>query len=308
MKKFLLIDGYNVVFRAFYAYPPLNSLDLKPASVIYGFIAILLQLITEYQPDYLMIAFDKGKTFRHKKDEKYKAQRKETPEEITYQVPILLKILEELGVKVVTYENYEADDILASYAKKYASSDLEVLVFSGDNDMLQIVNDENVFVISPNKKRREKLGKKEVIIKYGITPEQIPDYKALVGDSSDNLMGVKGIGPKTASKLLVENQDLDGVYKNLKSLKENLQEKLNLDKESAYHCKEMAKLVDDLKLQNLEDFFYDGFFLEGILSLEKLGFKALINRLKRYLKKISLEEDYLEVFVEKKEVEQLKLF
>ena len=204
MSKLVLIDGHAVLFRAFHAYPPLTTSRGELVNAVYGFASILLNVIGELKPEYIVVTFDRDKpTFRHTEYVTYKAQREPMPTELKDQQERVEEVVKVLNIPIFAVEGYEADDVIGTLARQANELD-QVVIVTGDKDALQLVDHERVVVHMPGRGRipakvyDEKLVEKE----YGLTPEQIPDYKGLSGDASDNIAGVKGIGPKTAIQLL----------------------------------------------------------------------------------------------------------
>ncbi|WP_036437930.1 5'-3' exonuclease [Mycoplasmopsis gallinarum] len=252
--KFLLVDGNFLMFQSFYAsYNPytMNSLMKSPEGIytngVHVFLLSLTKLIDFIKPDYLFVAFDaQGKTKRHENYEGYKAGRTKAPEIIFEQFNLIKQILTGLNVKWFEQIGDEADDLIATLAQ---NKNTENYIFSKDKDLLQLVN-ENTSVISHNKKTGEfeliNLDNFKNLI--GILPYQIPDFKGLAGDSSDNLKGVEGIGEKTAIKLLNEYETLENLYNSIDLIKGKTKEKLLLDKESAFFCKSLAILNRNVQM------------------------------------------------------------
>jgi DNA polymerase-1 len=242
-EKLYIIDGMAQIYRAHFAMinNPLTTNDGRHTSVIYGFLNILFKIIKEEKPDYLAIAMDsKSKTFRHKLYDDYKANRKKMPEEISYQIPIFKEIINFLGIKMIECPGYEADDIMGTVCKIAETNGLESYIVSGDKDMLQMGND-NIIVYSPGNRFKPTIRYKqeEVKNKMGVYPDRVVDLLSLIGDSSDNIPGVKGVGPKTAVKLLEQFGSVEKIISNsddiknerIKNLiKENL-DSLNLSNE-----------------------------------------------------------------------------
>lgn len=280
MKKVALVDGSSYIYRAFYALPPLKSPDGKPTGAIYGFIRMLSKLINDINPDYIAVIFDKaGKTFRHKEYKEYKATRKETPDELKIQIPEIKKIIRLFGIKVLEKEGYEADDIIATLAKKAKDKNYQVYIITPDKDMMQLVN-KNVFVFNPVS---EKLFDKEAIKeKYGVYPEQFIDYLSIIGDNIDNIQGVKGVGPKTASKLLNEYKNLEGIFENLDNLREKLKNAFLEAKESLKINRFLIKLDDNTPLDiDIKDLEKEKTNWEDLIKeFETLGFKSLLKEIK----------------------------
>ncbi len=257
MEKFVIIDGNNLLFRAFYALPQLRNFDGEISNGVFGFANMLIKVIAEQKPDYIAVAFDKGKnTFRHKKYAEYKAQRKPTPSELIEQFPILKNMLKLMGVAVLEHDDIEADDIIGILTRKFETQNI---IVSADKDVLQLIN-EKTHVLSPKKGISETFlytldSLKETM---GISPLQIIDLKALMGDASDNIPGVAGVGEITAKNLIEKYLSLEGVYNNIENEKGKLKEKLVNSKEDAFLSKELATIVVDYPLNvALEQFKYE---------------------------------------------------
>ncbi len=278
MKKLMLIDGSSYVYRAFYALPPLRSPSGEPTGAIYGFVRMIASLIKEFNPDYISVVFDlPSKTFKQEKVESYKATRKETPNDLRIQVPKIKEILRLWGIKILEMEGYEADDIISTLTKRFKNK-YEIIIVSPDKDMLQLI-DTNVKVFNPMQNviyDTEKLKEK-----YGIFPNQFVDFQIMVGDSIDNIKGIKGIGKKTAVKLLNEFGSLDNIYKNLDNLKEKLKKGFEEAKEYIDESKFLLKLKDDINLDiSIEDLKKNKSDLERLKTVfENLGFKTLLKSL-----------------------------
>ncbi len=275
MKKIVLVDGSSYVYRAFYALPPLTSPKGEPTGAIYGFIRMIAKLMNELKPEYIAVAFDHpGKTFRHKEFKEYKATRKETPDELKSQIPKIKKILKLWGIKVLEIPGYEADDLIATLAKKAEEKGFEVIIVTPDKDMLQLVN-QNIKVLNPINEYL--FDREKVKEKYGIYPEQFVDYLSLIGDTVDNIIGVHGVGPKTAQKLLEKFQNIEGIYENLDQLKEKLKNAFEEAKERVQLNKKLIKLKTDapidLDIEDLKKGKTDIVKLKQIF--DELGFKSL---------------------------------
>ena len=293
MKKVVLIDGNNLIFRSYYATAYrgeilTNSKGL-PTNAVYAYIQMLLKIIAEEKPSHIMVAFDKGKTFRHESYDDYKGGRNETPKELKEQIPYAKKVTRAMGITVEEIENYEADDIIGTYSKKI---DEEVLVVSSDRDLLQLISP-NVKMKLLKMKDHVYYDEKSFYEDYGIKPIEIIDLKALMGDSSDNIKGVAGIGEKTALKLIKEYHTIDNLYKNIDDLKGKVKENLLNDKESAYKSLELATIYLDVPIEvNLEKIAYKGSNEEELNSLLKeLEFNSLINKMsiKKSEEKLDIE-------------------
>lgn len=293
MKKVVLIDGNNLIFRSYYATAYrgeilTNSKGL-PTNAVYAYIQMLLKIIAEEKPSHIMVAFDKGKTFRHESYDDYKGGRSETPKELKEQIPYAKKVTRAMGITVEEIENYEADDIIGTYSKKI---DEEVLVVSSDRDLLQLISP-NVKMKLLKMKDYVYYDEKSFYEDYGIKPIEIIDLKALMGDSSDNIKGVAGIGEKTALKLIKEYHTIDNLYKNIDDLKGKVKENLLNDKENAYKSLELATIYLDVPIEvNLEKIAYKGSNEEELNSLLKeLEFNSLINKMsiKKSEEKLDIE-------------------
>jgi DNA polymerase-1 len=244
----VIVDGHSIAYRAFYKTPPLNNSKGFPTGVIHTFLNIIIKLQQTLKPNLLIVAFDsKGETERHKKLKEYKAERLPSPEDIILQVEELKNILPLMGVVVYAIEGYEADDIIYTLTQKVAKCE-KIVIVTRDKDIHQIVN-EDISIYDDSK--QEFIDREGVYKKFGVYPEQIPDYLALTGDSSDNIPGVKGIGPKNATLLLQQYGNLDNIYAHLNDLSPSVRTKLEEGKEMAYLSRELTKLciIDDLTLK-----------------------------------------------------------
>jgi len=247
LSKILLIDGNSILNRGYYALPLLTDKNGIYTNAILGFLNIFLKVIEEEQPDYLTVAFDvKAPTFRHKMYEAYKGTRKPMPEELRMQLPIIREVLSSMGVRIVEQAGFEADDLLGTLAKKSEAMGMEVVLLSGDRDLLQIASD-NIRISIPKtqggKTETHNYYAKDVIAEYGVTPSEFIDVKALQGDTSDNIPGVAKVGPKTATDLISKYHNLEGVYEHLeeitaKALHKNLEE----GRESAFMSRVLATI------------------------------------------------------------------
>ncbi|MFH1428607.1 MAG: 5'-3' exonuclease H3TH domain-containing protein [Candidatus Margulisiibacteriota bacterium] len=230
MSKLLLIDGHSLAYRAFYALPAtMKNKNGQQTNVIHGFVKMLMRLINDFQPDGLAIAFDtRVPTFRHIEYKEYKAHRPPSPPEFRSQVPLLIELLAELGVKALSVDGYEADDLLATLAVEGAANNMKVEIITGDKDILQLVK-KNISVMMPKKGLSEmtEYNDRNFIEQTGLTPLQFIDYKSMKGDPSDNIKGVEGIGDKTATQLLQTYGSIDELLNNdLKDLSEKMRNKI----------------------------------------------------------------------------------
>ena len=307
MKKILVIDGNSILNRAFYGIRPLKTKDGLFTNAIYGMVTMVERYLSMCTPDYFAVAFDMKKpTFRHAFSADYKANRHGMPEELAMQLEPAKECLRAMGALVLTAEGFEADDILGTLAAMGEDADMMTYVATGDRDSLQLISDKTNVVLATN--TEPLLFDTEAFIeKYGVRPEQFVDVKALMGDSSDNIPGVPGIGEKTALKLIAEYGSLDGIYDNLESKKltKGTITKLADGKKSAYDSQFLARIKRDVPLGiTLDDFAYHGAHKEELRALfERFEFFALIKRLG--LEKEEVEE--IEITVKMVSADKLSL-
>lgn len=291
MKKILLIDGSSLIFRAFYAIRNLTTKDGVFVNGVYGFLNMYYKALELINPTHIFVAFDKGsKTFRHNEFVDYKGTRDNAPNEITYQFGILKDLLSSMNVNYLELDEYEADDIIGTIAKLAQKEGFEVDIFTGDRDYLQLVDD-NILVYLTKKGISEiKLMNTESILEeYDLSPKQLIDVKALQGDSSDNIPGVKGVGEKTALKLIQEYGNLENLYENIDNLKGKLKENLVNEKDKAYLSRYLGEIFLRVPIErNIEDFkIKDVNYNEYLKKLEKLEFNSIINKHFKDIKKES---------------------
>ncbi|PZW00599.1 5'-3' exonuclease [Metamycoplasma auris] len=253
--KLLIIDGTYLAYRSYFALNKSNVLLVNESGFstneVVLFFKTLFNLINEYHPTHLFIAFDaKEKTFRHQMYDLYKANRSKMEPSFYLQLDLIKEILSALKIRNIEKSGYEADDIIAKVCNMYTST--SKLIFSADQDLNQLI-DEKTSIIKKNKDSYFILNNLNFKDSYFIEPSQVIDYKAIIGDSSDNFMGIKGIGPKTASKLLSEYQNLDNIYANLDKIKDSWASKFIEYKEYAFRNKIIAKLVTDFDLENINE-------------------------------------------------------
>ncbi|NOS67019.1 MAG: hypothetical protein HOO67_01480 [Candidatus Peribacteraceae bacterium] len=251
MKHLVLVDGHHLMYRAFYAIPAtLKTSKGEQTNAVYGVASMLISLLKAEEPDSLVFCFDAGEeTFRHQENATYKEGRAETPDEFYAQIPRIINLIESFPIKHCSEARYEADDLLCAYAKAGEQAGMRVTIVTGDRDAFQLATD-NVRVAIPHKgyQAPEYLDPQAILAKYGVRPDQIASYKGLCGDASDNLPGVKGIGPKGAAKLLQQYGTLQGIYDHLDEITGSTKDKLAADRESAFFCERMATLVSDFPL------------------------------------------------------------
>ncbi|MGM9587117.1 MAG: DNA polymerase I [Candidatus Limivicinus sp.] len=282
----MILDGNSIVNRAFYGVRPLNAPDGTPTNAVYGFLAILQRLLDEQKPDALCVSFDlKAPTFRHKAYEGYKAQRKAMPEELALQMPVLKEVLDKMGIRRYELEGYEADDILGTASRICERAGWNCTIVTGDKDSLQLISEKTTVC---NVKTR--MGQTETILytperfreEYGFSPEKMVDLKALMGDSSDNIPGVPGVGEKTAMDLVQRYGGIEEIYKDLSALdiKEGVRKKLAAGEESARKSYWLATILCDVPLRfQPEDNLWDRDYQPGLYELfKKLGFHKFIEK------------------------------
>jgi len=298
MKKLVLIDANAIIHKAFYALPDLTNRKGEQINAIYGFSSILLKIINDLKPDYIAAAYDlPGPTFRHKEYKDYKAKRIKKPDELIEQIPKTKEILKGFNILVLEKKSFEADDIIGTVAKQFTNRKIEILILTGDLDILQLI-DKNIKVYSLRRGMTDIFiyGKKEVKERYGLKPEQMIDYKGLRGDPSDNIPGVAGVGEKTACVLLKEFNTIENLYNKIGEITDEqiekhsfftpkLIEKLKENKEMAFFSKKLATIREDVPIKvKLEDLNWQKKFniKKAKQAFEQFHFKSLIKRLPGY--------------------------
>lgn len=288
MKKLLILDSNSILNRAFYGVRYLSAKDGTPTNAIYGFLNILLKLIKEQEPDYICAAFDvKAPTFRHKQYEGYKAQRKPMPEGLAAQMPLAKDVLRAMGVTILEKEGYEADDIIGTVARLCEESEISCFIATGDKDDLQLASDKTKVILTVTKS-----GYNETIIyddkavkeKYHVTPTEFIDVKALMGDPSDNIPGVKGVGEKTAMSLIEKHHSIEYIYENIDDigLKGAMLQKMKDGRKMAFMSKELATINRNTPIEfNAEECVFDGFENNGELYeiLKRLELNSIVKKL-----------------------------
>ena len=284
MKKVILVDGNNLMFRSYYATLYSGSMMTNkegfPTNALFGFVNMMNKIINEETPEYIMVAFDIGKTFRHEKYDYYKGKRDETPDDLKKQFPVAKKILNAMGIKYFELSGYEADDIIGTFAKKIDEEpDFIGTIISSDKDLLQLISDD-VDVKLLKQKDYIRMNKETFFNTYGLEPLRMVDLKSLMGDASDNIPGVKGIGEKTAIKLLQTYHTLDGVYENLDSIKGANHEKLVRDKELAYMSYDIATIYREVPIDtSFENIKYNREDTEELINIfNDLDFHSLLKK------------------------------
>lgn len=287
MSRLLLIDGNAILHRAYHAYPPtFTDKEGNPTNAIYGFFAMLLKLLDEVKPEYLVICFDKGApTFRMNMYAGYHENRPQMSDDLSPQVPRLHEAIDKIGIPHFGVEGYEADDLLGTLSVQAKEAGLETIIVTGDRDLLQLVNDK-VKILMPlvGITKTMLFDAQRVMEKYGVRPNQFVDYKALVGDQSDNYPGVTGIGPKTAASLLQRYGSFESLYEKIGELPPQIGEKLALDAEQAALAKKLATIQKDapvhLKVRECEVANFDK--KKFIHVFDEFGFASLTKRIEGY--------------------------
>ena len=290
MKKFVIIDTYALAHRSYHALPPLVSPEGILVNGVYGFMLVFLKMLQELKPDYLVATFDLAQpTFRHKEYKEYKAKRIKAPENFYEQIGMIKEILKIWGIPILEKESFEADDIIGTIAQKFQRKDLEIIILTGDLDTLQLVND-NIHVYTLRKGLQDRViyDVEAIKKKYGLSPVQLIDYKALKGDPSDNVVGVPGVGEKTALKLIKEFNNLDNLYlalqnqaPEIENLNSKLKERLIKNKDQAFFSRHLVAIEKgvDLNFQLEESAFKPPPEEQLTPLLQKLGFQSLIKRM-----------------------------
>ena len=272
MKKVILVDGNNLLFRSYFATAYSGNMMKNskgfPTNGLYGLVNMLNKIIREEKPEYMLVAFDKGKTFRHEKYLDYKGGRNETPDDLKKQFVVAKKLVPLMGIKCFEIDNYEADDIIGTYSKMaLIDPEFETTIVSSDKDLLQLINEETEVKLL-KQKDYIRMNEETFIDTYGIKPIRMIDLKGLMGDASDNIPGVKGIGEKTALKLLQEYDSLENVYDNIDNIKGATKQKLIDGKEYAFMSKDIATIYNEVPVTySLEELKYDGPDVNGLREM-----------------------------------------
>ncbi len=304
-KKLIIIDGNSIINRAFYALPQMNNKDGLNTNGIYGFTTMLFKLIDMYNPTHISVAFDKkSPTFRHLEYTAYKAGRKKMPDELREQFEPLKKLLDAFNINRLEIDGYEADDIIGTISKIAEDEGFKVYIVTGDKDAIQLAS-KNITTLITKKgvADMEEYDFDKVVEKYEMTPAQFIDLKGLMGDKSDNIPGVAGIGEKTGIKLIKEYQSIENILENIDNLKGSIKTKIEENKESAIMSKKLATIIRNVPIDfNMCDLEYGSYDEEKLLKeFEKLGFMSLVSKIIKEDIKSSLEIIKLENYEEFKE-------
>jgi len=282
MKKLIVIDSYSLIYKAYYAIREMRTTSNIPTNAIYGFTNMLIKIIKEQNPDYIYAAFDpKTPTFRHEANADYKATRQKMPDELVIQISYIKDIIDYLGITSVECDGYEADDLLGAYSKIAEEKELKCILITGDRDSFQLAGDNTtIYYAKRGVSDIVKVDPVYVYETYGLTPYQLIDLKALMGDKSDNISGISGIGEKTAQKLIADFKSLDGIYENINSISGKLHEKLIEGKADAYASRFLAEISKNAPVDT-ELIKYDGIANEEKLTelLSFLEMKSVLSKL-----------------------------
>ena len=304
MNTLLIIDGNAIMHRAYHALPPFKAEDGTPTNVVYGYISMLNKVLADFHPEYLVSCFDTPKpTFRNKLFKEYQSQRPKIENEFIVQIPLVKQALDAAGVERIEKDGFEADDLIGTITKIFETNNFRVIILTGDKDIFQLIT-ENVYVAAPQLglTNVKIFDKSEVEKKLEVLPNQIIDYKALIGDPADNYPGAKGIGPKTASKLIHQFETVDKIYENLEEVEsEKVKEILKKERKNVFLSKKLATIMTDVNI---------------VLDIEKLKFKYFNNELNNFLNKYQMDSLSRRIFkvkdvpkkAEEKKPDQIGLF
>ncbi len=297
--KLVIFDGNAIMYRAFFAIPPLTSKDGVQINALYGLVSMLINIVENLKPTHIIFCFDeKERTFRQDLLPTYQSQRPETPSELIPQFNMAREFLTSVNIPIYSKSGFEADDVIGTIATQFtvhSSQFTELVIITGDRDILQLVDDEkNVKLFMPiaGLSNGKIFAEKETVERMGVMPAQIPDYKALVGDPSDNYFGISGIGPKTAITLLSKYKTLKGIYEHINNIPDKLKEKLIEGKESAKLSYKLATIVRDVPIKfEIENSDKWDLVSSRVLNLfQDYGFKTLTARIKAQAKRIEDEK------------------
>ena len=310
MEKFVIIDGNSLINRAFYGLPMLRSLSGKPCNAVYGFTNMMLNVILNEKPKYFACVFDAGHhTFRNEIFAEYKGKRDKMPEDLAEQLPVMKALLEAMGIKTLERAEIEADDIIGTLTRKFEA---EFILISGDKDLLQLINDSTtVWLTQKGISSTLKVDRKVLKDEFNLTPSQVIDLKSIMGDSSDNIPGVHGIGKVGANQLIAEYGTLDNIYAHIDEIKTSLKNKLIEDKDMAYMSYKLATIKVDVDLDcELSDFEYNLPFNEKTyLIMQDLGFKSLLSRKELFSEKYEKDtSEYITLSARVVEIEDDEAF
>jgi len=286
-EKFLILDSNSILYRAYFALPKLTTKKGEVVNGVYGFLLVLFKLIKEIKPQYVAACFDfPAPTFRHKEFKEYKAQRPKMPDDLFSQIPKLKKVLNAFSISIFEKEGFEADDLIGTLID-LSPKDIEKIIVTGDFDTFQLIEKNvKVYLLQRGVKKAQIFNEEKAKEKFGgLKPDQIPDFKALVGDPSDNILGIEGVGPKTARMLLLKYKNIEGILRNIKQdseIKENLKEKILKNREKLFLNLKLAKIERKVELKfEFEKLRFGNYNEEKVKEiLEEFEFKSLAKRLK----------------------------
>ena len=283
MKTLLLIDGNAIMHRAYHALPPFKAADGTPTNVVYGYLSMLNKVVTDFKPDYLISCFDTPKpTFRNKLFKSYQIQRPKIDDDFIIQIPLVKQAVDAAGIERMEKDGFEADDLIGTITRIFETNKFRVVILTGDKDIFQLITD-NVFVAAPQLglANIKIFDRSEVEKKLDVSPNQIIEYKALVGDPSDNYPGASGIGPKTASKLIHQFGTVEQIYKDIDKVEsEKVKEILKKEKDSVYLSKKLATIMTDVEIDlNIDKLKFKGFNKKLIEFLTQYQMNTLIKRI-----------------------------
>ncbi|OGG37320.1 hypothetical protein A2110_02255 [Candidatus Jorgensenbacteria bacterium GWA1_54_12] len=284
MRKALLIDAHALIHRTYHALPPLTAPDGSPTGALYGLAGMLLKILGAMKPDYVVAAFDRPeKTFREDLFTDYKAQRPEAPNDLIAQFKEARVLCTTMGISVVEMPGVEADDVLGTLAERFHSEGAEVVILTGDMDALQLVDDARsirVLGLKRGVSETQEYREADVREKYGVEPRELPDYKGFAGDASDNIRGVRGVGPKGAQRLIKTYGTLEGVYEHLFDLAEKEREKLTAGREDAFLSRKLNTISRDIPLvANVSEMRFHPDWAAARHYFEARGFTSIVRRL-----------------------------
>lgn len=287
MKTFLLIDASALIYRFYHALPPLSAPDGSAIQGVYGITNVLLKILDTIKPDFAAAALDrKEKTFRKEQFAEYKSHRPPAPDDLIVQLIKLPEVFQAFNIKTFDKAGYEADDIIGTLSKNFTDEGVKTTILTGDLDVLQLVDDDRVVaeIIKSGLGNTDTYNEDKVLARYGLKPAQLADYKGFVGDVSDNIPGVKGIGPKSAQEILREFGSIEGVYENIGLINPSIAKKLDGQMENAVLCRKLATIERNVPLEThtLEDLALKPLDLDKLKAFsEKLGFTSIVKRLQK---------------------------
>ncbi|MBU5307603.1 DNA polymerase I [Clostridioides mangenotii] len=297
-KTLVIIDGNSIINRAFYALPEMNNKEGQKTNAIYGFTTMLLKIIDTYKPTHISVAFDrKAPTFRHLEFDDYKAGRKKMPDDLGEQFEPLKDLLDKFNINRLEIDGYEADDIIGTVSKKAEEEGFKVYIVTGDKDAIQLASNKTTTLIT-----KKGIGEVEeynydsVIDRYEMTPDQFIDLKGLMGDKSDNIPGVPGIGEKTGIKLIKEFSNIENIIENVDKLKGNVKKKIEENKETAIMSKRLATIIRDVPIEfDMESMIFGDYIQDELIEkIRYFGFNSLLTRISS-LNREEAEEENLEI-------------